>query len=172
MYFFNIVRHHIIFIFNTKRPISSFFFGEVLQKSLKVWVKCDYFEALHIEMHVHTANLNIAYPTCIQKCGILHHSSPNDIQKKVHYQSNTSLCLLCPTCSPTRVPDAQIRYCFPPSWSEHPSTGFACLGCSVQDWSLQCPSMPPPSHICALFFLSRVHFERILWNVAHPLWDV
>ena len=32
--------------------------GEVLQKSLKVWVKCDYSEALHIEMHVHTPNLN------------------------------------------------------------------------------------------------------------------
>ena len=26
MYFFNIVRHHIIFIFNTKQPISSFYF--------------------------------------------------------------------------------------------------------------------------------------------------
>ena len=25
MYFFNVVRHHVIFIFNTKRPISSFF---------------------------------------------------------------------------------------------------------------------------------------------------
>jgi hypothetical protein len=25
MYFFNIVRHHVIFIFNTKRPISRFF---------------------------------------------------------------------------------------------------------------------------------------------------
>ena len=25
MYFFNIVRHHVIFIFNTKRPILSFF---------------------------------------------------------------------------------------------------------------------------------------------------
>ena len=42
MYFFNIVRHHIIFIFNTKRPISSCFLCEVLQKNLKVWVKCDY----------------------------------------------------------------------------------------------------------------------------------
>ena len=31
---------------------------EVLQKSLKVWVKCDYFETFHIEMHVHTSNLN------------------------------------------------------------------------------------------------------------------
>ena len=39
---------------------TKFFFGEVLQKSLKVWVKCDYFEALHIEMHVHTSNLNTA----------------------------------------------------------------------------------------------------------------
>jgi hypothetical protein len=36
------------------------FFREVLQKSLKVWVKCDYFEALHSEMHVHTSNLNNA----------------------------------------------------------------------------------------------------------------
>ena len=24
-------------------------------------MKCDYFEALHIEMHVHTLNLNIAH---------------------------------------------------------------------------------------------------------------
>ena len=32
---------------------------EVLQFFLKVWVKCDYFEALHIEMHVHISNLNI-----------------------------------------------------------------------------------------------------------------
>ena len=30
----------------------------MLQKSLKVWVKCDHFEALDIEMHVHTWNLN------------------------------------------------------------------------------------------------------------------
>jgi len=59
MYFFNIVRHHVIFKFNTKWPKSSFlFFCEALAKSLKVWVKCDYFEALHIEMHVHTSNLN------------------------------------------------------------------------------------------------------------------
>ena len=40
MYYFNIVRHHIVFIFNTNWPISSFFFnffvGEALQKSLKV----------------------------------------------------------------------------------------------------------------------------------------
>ena len=36
----------------------KFILGEVLQKSLKVWVKCDYFDALHIEMHVHTSNLN------------------------------------------------------------------------------------------------------------------
>ena len=37
MYSFNIVRHHIIFIFNTKGPIIllCFCFGEVLQKSLK-----------------------------------------------------------------------------------------------------------------------------------------
>ena len=26
MYFFNVARHHIVFIFNTKRPISSVFF--------------------------------------------------------------------------------------------------------------------------------------------------
>ena len=35
-------------------------FRKVLQKSLKFWVKCDYFEALHIGMHVQTSNLNIA----------------------------------------------------------------------------------------------------------------
>ena len=58
MYFFNVVRHHIIFIYNTKQPISVLTFCEVLQKKLKVWVKCDCFEALHIEMHVHTSNLN------------------------------------------------------------------------------------------------------------------
>ena len=58
MYFFNITRHHIIFTFNTKQPISSVLY-EVMQKSLKVWAKCDYFEALHIEMHVQTSNLNI-----------------------------------------------------------------------------------------------------------------
>ena len=37
MYFFNIVRRHIIFIVNTKRPISFLFifiFGEVLQNRL------------------------------------------------------------------------------------------------------------------------------------------
>ena len=35
------------------------FLGEVLQKSLKVWVECDNFEALHTEMHVlYTSNLN------------------------------------------------------------------------------------------------------------------
>ena len=31
----------------------------MLQKSLKVWVKCDYFEAIHIKMHVHTSNLTL-----------------------------------------------------------------------------------------------------------------
>ena len=45
--YFNIVRHHFIFIFNTKRPIQVFPWS--FAKSLKVWVKCDYFEALHIE---------------------------------------------------------------------------------------------------------------------------
>jgi hypothetical protein len=34
VYFFNIVRHHIIFIFNTKRPISSFFLVKCCKK---VW---------------------------------------------------------------------------------------------------------------------------------------
>ena len=53
MHVFNIVRRHIGLIFNTKRPISSFFFVVV--------VKCDYVEALHIEMHVHTSNLNTAF---------------------------------------------------------------------------------------------------------------
>jgi hypothetical protein len=43
---------------NTKRPISSWIFGEVLPKSLKVWVRCDNFKAIHIKMHVHTSNLN------------------------------------------------------------------------------------------------------------------
>ena len=39
MHFFNIVRHHIILILNTNRPISSnVFLDEVLQKSWKVWV--------------------------------------------------------------------------------------------------------------------------------------
>ena len=39
MYFFNIVRHHIIFIFNTKRPISGFFFlVKCCKESLKAWV--------------------------------------------------------------------------------------------------------------------------------------
>ena len=33
-YFFNIVRHHIIFIFNAKWPISSFY-CEMLQNNLK-----------------------------------------------------------------------------------------------------------------------------------------
>ena len=61
MHFFNIVRHRIIFILNTKRPISSSFFCEVLQKCSKVWVMCDYFEALHIRMHVHTSNLNTGF---------------------------------------------------------------------------------------------------------------
>ena len=32
MYFFNIVRNHVIFIFNTKQPISSFFFESVAKK--------------------------------------------------------------------------------------------------------------------------------------------
>ena len=37
MYYFNIVRHHLILIFDTKWPISSVFIsGEVLQKSVKV----------------------------------------------------------------------------------------------------------------------------------------
>ena len=36
----------------------KFFFCGVLQNSLKIWVKCDYSEALHIEMHVHTSNLD------------------------------------------------------------------------------------------------------------------
>ena len=58
MYFLNIVGHHIIFIFNTKWPISCFI-CEVLPIFLKVWVKCDYFEAIYIEMHVYTSNLNI-----------------------------------------------------------------------------------------------------------------
>jgi hypothetical protein len=45
MYFFNLVRHHIIFKFNTKQPISSLVFGwSVAKKGLKVWVKCDYSE--------------------------------------------------------------------------------------------------------------------------------
>jgi hypothetical protein len=63
MYSFNIVRHHIIPKFNTKRPIASWpFFCEVLPKSLKFWVVCDNFKALHIEMHVHTSNLNTSSP--------------------------------------------------------------------------------------------------------------
>ena len=41
--------------------------GEVLQKSLKVWVKCDYREDLHVEMHVHTLDLNIAHNRSFQK---------------------------------------------------------------------------------------------------------
>ena len=36
MYFFNIVRHHIILIFNTTTANIKFFFCEVLQKSLRV----------------------------------------------------------------------------------------------------------------------------------------
>ena len=59
MYFFNIVRHHIIFIFNTKWPISSCFFGEVLQKTLESlsevwffrspshWNACAHFKVEH-----------------------------------------------------------------------------------------------------------------------------
>ena len=35
IYFFNTMRHHIIFIFNTKQPISSFFFWWSVAK--KVW---------------------------------------------------------------------------------------------------------------------------------------
>jgi len=66
MYFFNTVRHHIIFIFNTKRPISSSFYFlfvfKVLQKGLRVWVKCDYFKALQIEMHVHTQTWTLHLP--------------------------------------------------------------------------------------------------------------
>ena len=65
MYFFNIVRDHITFIFNTKRPISSFFFSWSVAK--KVWVKCDYLEALHIEMHVHTSNSTPPPP--LHECG-------------------------------------------------------------------------------------------------------
>jgi hypothetical protein len=38
--------------------IKLFLFVKVLQNNLKVGVKCDYFEALHIEMHVPTSDLN------------------------------------------------------------------------------------------------------------------
>ena len=57
MYFFNIVRHHIIFISNTKRPISSLFFSEVLQKKVlsevslfqspSHWNACAHFKLEH-----------------------------------------------------------------------------------------------------------------------------
>ena len=36
----------------------SLFYVKCCKKSLKVWVKCDHSEALHIDMHVHTSNLN------------------------------------------------------------------------------------------------------------------
>ena len=62
---FIIVKSRFIFMFNTKRPISSFFF-ESIAKSLKVWVKCDYFEALHIEMHVHTSTWTLL--RAVSKC--------------------------------------------------------------------------------------------------------
>ena len=51
MYFFNIARHHITFMFNANRPIYQVFF-------FWFWVKCDYSEAPHIEMQVHTSNSN------------------------------------------------------------------------------------------------------------------
>ena len=46
-------------------PWSHAFFGEVLQKSLKVWVKGDDFEAFHLEMHVHTSNLHTCPNVCV-----------------------------------------------------------------------------------------------------------
>ena len=54
MYFFNIVRHRIIFMFSIKFVLLV----KCCEKSSEVWVECDHFEALCIEMHVHTSNLN------------------------------------------------------------------------------------------------------------------
>ena len=52
----NTVTHHIVFILNTKQPIPrSFLFGE---KCCKRVVKCDYFEALHIEYMCIPSNLD------------------------------------------------------------------------------------------------------------------
>ena len=58
MYFFNIVRHHIIFIFNTKWPISRFFWWSVAKKfeslsevwlfwSPSHWNACAHFKLEH-----------------------------------------------------------------------------------------------------------------------------
>ena len=74
MYFFNIARHHIIFICNTRRP-QVVIFCEVLHKSLsELWVMHDYVEALHIEMHVHTSNLNNGFQ---YMCSANHLKYPN-----------------------------------------------------------------------------------------------
>ena len=66
MYFVKIVRHHILSSYKIHSIQNGQYQGffcccwcEVLQKGLKVWVKCDYFNALHIEMHVHTSNLKL-----------------------------------------------------------------------------------------------------------------
>ena len=48
------------------------FFGEVLQKTLKVWVERDYFEALHIQMHVHISNLNTAVDSSLQPAAMIY----------------------------------------------------------------------------------------------------
>ena len=55
----------ILFSYSIQNDQYQFFFGEVLQKGLKVWVKCDYLETLHIKLHVHTSNLNtgLGHPT-------------------------------------------------------------------------------------------------------------
>ena len=54
------------FHINTKRPITSSYF----------LVKCDGFETRHIEMHVHTSNLNTAphasFHCCVGKTGALY----------------------------------------------------------------------------------------------------
>ena len=65
VYFFNIVRHHIIFIFNTERPIPSpLFWGWSVATKFESLSEMWLFEALHTAMHVHASNFNTAWSPC------------------------------------------------------------------------------------------------------------
>ena len=68
IYFFNIVRHHINFIFSIQNGQYQVFFflwsfAKMCGSLSAVWL---FWEAFHIEMHVHTSNLKI--------CGVPQHS--------------------------------------------------------------------------------------------------
>jgi hypothetical protein len=79
--FFNIVRHHVIFIFNTKQPKSSFSFsGEVLQKNIENlsevwlfgspshWTACAHFKLEHcsrVSSHCWNFDMQNGFPNSL-----------------------------------------------------------------------------------------------------------